>query len=277
MERHASQISLGVAAISRRQGRFQGGFRPIRPSMVEFITWFKNASLVSSASLRLHHSTMAQKNERDDLPDLEKRIGVRDDDAKGTRDQAATEKGAARPKLESNGDERFVTADDLRRIGRKLSGSKQGKTTSALYTEDEMRRLTRALSSKGRGKSAKSGEEDGLDIDGILGRIFRRDDTATDAKRLGVSFQNLVVDGEGFGATEGKTMGAVVSNFWPPNMIKNARRSKQTPVKRLINDFSGVVESGGAQLLTRMRRRAKMIGQRWCLFSVDLAAAAPPS
>lgn len=180
--------------------------------------------------------------------DLEK--AIRDDDRKVTDAQWKDEN---RPKLNGKDtNDRFVSASDLRPVNRAISSRSRGPTTPKLE-DDQLRRLGRALSSQNarsrlsRTKSAKAAEageeDDGIDVEGVLGRIFHRDNAT---KRLGVAFKNLVVDGEGFGVTEGENMGAIASNFWPPNIVKNIKTKKRTPVRRLVNDFSGVVEPGGA-------------------------------
>lgn len=182
--------------------------------------------------------------------DLEK--GVRDDDRALTEDQR--EKESTRPRLPSKStNDHYFTADDLRTINKVLSTrSAKGGPVSPALNNDELQRLGRALSSKNRRSSKRRSEkgggededdDDGIDVQEVLGRIFQRD-TSTTQKSLGVAFKNLIVEGEGFGATESVNIGDVARNFWPPNMVKQIRTKKKTPTKRLINDFSGVVEPG---------------------------------
>ncbi|KAJ5441500.1 CDR ABC transporter [Penicillium cf. griseofulvum] len=137
--------------------------------------------------------------------------------------------------------------EDMEEMRRELTRLSLHRTRSATKS---VRRL-RSQTSRRDEEKAKDEEEtedeadDSFDLGGFLtgGHLERRTTTGGPAKKVGVVFKNLTVQGAVMG-TFGPDLYNIVCQFVP-----QLRFGKHPPVRNLIHDFSGAVREGEIMLV----------------------------
>ncbi|OQD78445.1 hypothetical protein PENDEC_c001G03921 [Penicillium decumbens] len=164
------------------------------------------------------------------------------------------------------------------RWGEREAGDPVSRRDAMLELEEMRRELTRTRSAtksarRLKSRTSRKDEEKALDEEEtddeetgqtgfdlgeflIGGHLERRTTTGEPAKKVGVVFKNLTVQGVEAGASFVRTLPhAVIGTFGPDlynlicKFVPQARVGKKPPIRNLINDFSGTVREGEMMLV----------------------------
>ncbi|KAJ5674748.1 ABC multidrug transporter atrF [Penicillium maclennaniae] len=152
---------------------------------------------------------------------------------------------------------RHRAMEDLEEMRRELTRLSLHRTRST--TAKRMKsRASRKDEEKALDEESTDNEDNGFDLGDFLlsGHLERRTTAGEPAKKVGVVFKNLTVQGIETGASFVRTLPhAVVGTFGPDlynlicRFVPQARVGKKPPIRNLINDFSGTVREGEMMLV----------------------------
>ncbi|KAJ5147844.1 ABC multidrug transporter atrF [Penicillium atrosanguineum] len=152
---------------------------------------------------------------------------------------------------------RHRAMDDLEEMRRELTRLSLHRTRSTTAKRLKSR-ASRKDEEKALDEESTDIEDTGFDLGEFLvgGHLERRTTAGEPAKKVGVVFKNLTVQGIETGASFVRTLPhAVVGTFGPDlyniicRFVPQARVGKKPPIRNLINDFSGAVREGEMMLV----------------------------
>ncbi|KXG50355.1 CDR ABC transporter [Penicillium griseofulvum] len=150
--------------------------------------------------------------------------------------------------------------EDMEEMRRELTRLSLHRTRSATKS---VRRLKSQASRRDEEKAqdeedTENEADDSFDLGGFLtgGHLERRTTTGGPAKKVGVVFKNLTVQGVETGASFVRTLPQAVMGTFGPDLynlvcqfVPQLRFGKHPPVRNLIHDFSGAVREGEIMLV----------------------------
>ncbi|KAJ5902550.1 hypothetical protein N7495_003078 [Penicillium taxi] len=143
--------------------------------------------------------------------------------------------------------------EDLAEMRRELSQIHQTKSSTRSVRRPKSRTSQAARDEEKGIEGDSDTEADSFDLEEFLmgGHLERRTTAGDSAKKIGVVFKNLTVQGVQTGASFVRTLPhAVVGTFGPDlynvicRFVPQARIGKKLPIRDLIHDFSGTVREG---------------------------------
>lgn len=150
--------------------------------------------------------------------------------------------------------------EDLEEMRRELTRLSLHRTRST--TTKSVRRLksraSRRDEEKADAESSDTAVDSGFDLGEFLvgGHLERRTTAGEPAKKVGVVFKNLTVQGVETGATFVRTLPYAVMGTFGPDLynvicrfVPQVRFGKKPPIRDLINDFNGTVREGEMMLV----------------------------
>ncbi|KAJ5180249.1 ABC multidrug transporter atrF [Penicillium capsulatum] len=150
--------------------------------------------------------------------------------------------------------------EDLEEMRRELTrlSLHRSKSTTAKSVQRFKSRASRRDEEKGIDTESLDTEVEGFDLGEFLvgGHLERRTTAGEPAKKVGVVFKNLTVQGVQTGASFVRTLPhAVVGTFGPDlynvicRFVPQFRFGRKPPIRELISDFSGAVREGEMMLV----------------------------